>query len=310
VTSAPAPTRGGRPQRGTSRWWAALLAASVVLLGSLGLGFQATLARRLPSPADWTAAAALLEREALPGDAVALAPWWAERAREIVPARLPVLAFPRLAGEDLVGVRRVWLLALPGAPGGTGSAARDLAERAAPASRPSRLGALELSRHDLRAPLLPLAFLPDRLASAGVRVGDLACAANARLAFTCPSAPRARVAREVREIDYLPRTCVYARPSPGLPLAVTFRSVPLGRTLRGHTGIVGEAALEGHAHARLSVSVEAEELGSVEEPGEPGWHAFAMDTTRHAGAARDVTFTVAAGDVAERHLCFDAYTLP
>lgn len=293
------------------RAWAALFAAGIAALGVHGWWFHASLPGRLPSALDWRAAAAVLGRDARPGDAVALDPWWAERAREALPASIPVMAFPRLAGEDLVGVRRVWLLSLPRAPGRRLALTGDLSARAAAITKPQRLGGLELSRFDLRSPTLPLAFLPDRLSTATVSVGDRACARDARGVFRCPAAPFVIVSREVREVDYLPRPCLYAHPAPGEPLAIRFPSVPLGRALRGHTGIVGEAALDGEAPVRLTVKIDGEEAGAAEElPGEPGWHPFQIETLGRAGRTGDVTFVVTSADVDRRHFCFDAFVLP
>ncbi len=296
-----------------SRHCAVIFAAGVAALGLYGMSFYSTLPERLPAALDWRSAAALLARDARPGDAVALAPWWAERAREVLPASLPVMAFPRLAGEDLVGVRRVWLLSLPKAPGHRFDLEGDLAARAGAMAGPEQLGGLEVTRYDLRAPLVPLAFLPDRLAAAEVSAAGRACARDGRGVFRCPSPPFVVVAREVREVDFLPRPCLHAHPSPqpGAPLTIAFQGVPLGRALRGHTGIVGAEAPAGEAPIRLSVKIDGADVGAAEEPpGRPGWHTFQLDTTRYAGHVGAVTFTVEAAAADHRHLCFDAYTLP
>ena len=288
-----------------------MFAAGIAALGTYGLWFYAALPGRLPSPLDWRAAAALLGRDARPGDAVALDPWWAERAREVLPAWIPVMAFPRLAGEDLLGVRRVWLLSLPRAPGLRRELEGDLAARSAAVAPAQRLGRLEVKRFDLRSPTIPIAFLPDRLGTASVTVGDRACARDARGLFRCPAAPFVTVARQVREVDYLPRVCLYAHPAPGEPLAIRFPAVPLGRELRGHTGIVGEAALAGEAPVLLTVNIDGEKAGAAEEPpAEPGWHPFRIETSRLAGRAADVTFVITSDDVDQRHFCFDAFVLP
>ena len=121
------------------------------------------------------------------------------------------------------------------------------------------------------------------------------------------------VSREVREIDYLPRPCLYAHPGPdpSAPLVIEFPDVPLGRVLRGHTGIIGEAMLAGNAPVRLAVQVDGEELGAaVEAPRLPGWHTFQFDTTLRAGRSATLTFTVSAADPGQRLFCFDAMTLP
>ena len=306
-----------------ARHGAAALAAAVWALGLYGLLFMARLPGRLPTRLDWRAAAALVERDARPGDAVALSPVWAERARELLPERLPahpgapllVMAYPGYApgAEDLVGVRRVWLLSLPEAPGADRAIARDLAARSSGVDGPQRLGAIEVTRYDLRSPVLPLAFLPDRLGSARVRLGDAPCPAGRDGVFRCPGPPWLRVARQVREMDFLPRPCVYAHPGPdpASPLTIELPEVPMGRVLRGHTGIAGDAARRGGGPVRLSVKVDGEELGAVEEPPRrPGWHVFQLDTTRQAGRPHLLTFTVAARDPSARWFCFDAMTLP
>ena len=296
-----------------TRLAAALFALGVLALGASGLVFYATLPARLPSPLDWRSAAVLLARDARPGDVVALDPSWAERGREVLPASVPVLAFPRLAGEDLLGVRRVGLVALPRAPGRHATLERDLVARAGRAFGPLRLGGLEIARYDLRSPLLPLAFLPDRLATASVSAGGEACARDDRGAFRCPAISSVVVAREEREVDFLPRPCLFAHPAPpgAEPLTVVFPDVPMGRALQGHTAIVGEAALTASAPVEVAVKVDGEVVGTAEEPpGQLGWHAFRFDTPRAAGRVATVTFTVAAADAARREFCFDAYTLP
>ena len=330
VPPAPPPTRwqSARARARALLWppspatWAALFALVVAGLGLFGLGFEATLSSRLPSAIDWQAASALLAREARPGDVVALSPPWAERAREVLPERLPrhpdaalpVLALPGFAAGDelLPGVRRVWLLSLTGAPGHRGTIASELAARAEAVDGPLRLGALAVTRYDLPRPLLPLAFFPDRLATASVRMGEVACPRDARGRFRCPGPAWQTVARQVREIDLVPRVCIFAHPPVGgAPLVLSFPDVPVGRSMRGHTGIAADAALDGNAPVRLAVRIDGEDVGFAEEPpGRPGWHPFQLDTARLAGKPRTVTFEVRAADPTRRWFCFDATTLP
>ncbi len=295
------------------RLWAGLFAAVVALLGASGLSFYARLPSRLPSDIDWRAAAALVERDAKPGDAVALAPMWAERARQLLPAWIPVMALPRYGSdEDLVGVRRIWLLSLVDAPGFSFGIETDLAARAANLDGPQRLGAIEVMRYDLRSPLLPLAWLPDRIAGAEVSVGDRPCLPDAREVFHCPAQSWVHVSREVREIDYLPRPCLWAHPNPDpdAPLTIEFPDVPMGRLLYGHTGIVGDAALDGNAPVLLEVKVDGETVGLIQEPPRsPGWHRFQIDTSRDAGRTSTVSFTVSSADTERRWFCFEAMTL-
>ena len=285
-------TSGGA--RSAARAAAVLLAAGVVALGLYGLEFLAALPHRLPSPSDWQEVAARLGREAHPGDAVALAPWWAERARAVVPSSLPVLAFPRIAGEDLPGVRRVWLVALPGVPGGEGLLERDLAGRGVRATPAARVGGLELSRFDLTEPVLPLFRLSERIDGASVSPA---------------SGPHP--SREVREVDLLPRDCLVAQPSPGRsPLTLAFPAVPLGRTLRVFTGIVGEAALQGEAPVEVAIALDGRQVALAEEPpAAPGWHRTDVDTATLAGRTATLTVTLRTADRGPRPLCLEAYAL-
>ena len=311
-------------RRPTGPRLAAIAFAGVVAgLGAHGILFQAGLASRLPSALDWAAAQALLERDGRAGDAVALQPAWAERARLVVPARTPVFALPRYAGEDLVGVRRVWLLSIPGAPGVSPDPGVDLGDRAARADGPLRLGRLEAFRYDLAAPALPLAFLPDRIATATVRLGDAACEPETATSFRCaspgaavepasfgPSADAARVAREVRDVGGALRPCLVATPAaaPAPPLAIAFADVPMGRQLRVHAAPAG-AAPPGFAAERLAVQVDGEEIAAVDVTPTRGWGTVRIDTTGHGGRAREVTFVLSAPGPAGP-ICFDAVTLP
>ena len=94
-------------------------------------------------------------------------------------------------------------------------------------------------------------------------------------------------------------------------LTIEFPEVPMGRVLRGHTGIAGDAALRGGSPVRLAVAVDGEEVGAAQEPPrKPGWHVFQADTARHAGRAHRLAFTISAADPGARWFCFDAMTLP
>jgi hypothetical protein len=325
------PTRGERLRALARAWlwpprpetWAALLAAAVGGLGLHALLFQATLPSRLPSAVDWRAAAALLAREARPGDAVAVAPPWAGRARETLPERLPerpdvalpLLALPGYEGEDLAGVRRVWLVSLPDAPGTGGRIARVLAGRSEAVRAPQRLGALEVALHELRAPLVPLAFLPDRLAGAAARGAAGPCARQGRSAFRCGAEGGAW--RQVRDVEGRPRVCVLVRlPADGGPVALEFPDVPVGRALRGHVAAGREEAGAPSPDAgargdpvRVVLRVDGEEAGAAPAGAGPAaWAPFRIDTSRLAGPARAVTVEVRGAPGA--WACVEAMTVP
>jgi hypothetical protein len=279
--------------------------AAVALCGALAVLAQARTLGRLPSPLDWAATRALLERDARPGDAVAVSPPWAERARELFPSSVPVLAQQRYAGEDLVGVRRVFLVSLPDAPWARWDAELDLAERAARAEVPARLGGLEVTRYDLAFPTIPLAFLPDRLGQAVVTLGGLPCVAEGAGRFRCGDGV-AELSRAVREVAGVPRPCLSARSAAPLeaPVAVAFPPGRIGRTLHGHLGLAGEA--RGAAPVRVAALLDGEEVGAAEVAG-AGWVAFKIDMTRSAGQTRSLTLVLTSpGRLA---LCLDALVL-
>lgn len=267
-----------RPER--PRALAVLALAALVGSAAAALLAQARLPARLPSPLAWSAAGALLARDARPGDAVVVAPPWLERAREIAPQGVPVVAAAQLEGERLAGVARAWLLSAPGAPPGGWEAEAALASRASRADA-QRLGALEVTRFDLSAPVLPLASLEVH------------------------APPPARAG--LREVGGLPRRCLLFTPTPGAPLTLTFPAMRLGRTLAGHAALLPGP---GDAPVRLAFQVDGAEVGAVEvKPGD-GRLAWQVDTSHAASGAREVTVVAtAAGDVV-RPVCLEALALP
>jgi hypothetical protein len=283
--------------------WAALLAFLVAAAGLWGLWFQATLPGRLPGTTDWRAVAAVLSREARPGDAVVLSPPWAERAREFLPDRipgrpdvaLPVLALPSYAedAEDLPGVRRVWLVALPGVPRLRATIPAQLALRSERVEPPLRAGGLDVVLHELRSPVLPRWSLPEALPTASVRPEG------------------APVSRQVREVDRIPRACAlvaFDGPAPG-PVSLRLPGVPLGTSLRGHVGLVGDVA-GGAPPVSLRVKVDGVEVGRAEATPARPWAAVRADTSRLAGGTREVEVEVVPTGPLPQGACVDLRALP
>jgi len=291
----------GRPP--APRAWAMVFGAGAVATGVAAILAQAGLPGRLPSAQDWAAVRALVERDARPGDAVAVCPPWAERVRELLPTSVPVLARTRFAGEDLAGVRRVWLLSVPAAPGFSWDAELDLLERATRSAPAETIGALAVSRLDVSFPTLPLAFLPDRLGGAEVTLGAAPCAPDGAGGFRCGGVP-ARVARDVREVGGAPRPCLVAVLGGDAPLTLTFPSVRAGRLVRGHAGAPGGALA---APLRVAVILDGEEAGAAEVSG-GGFVPFQIDTTRFAGAPRTLSLVLTT-PASGAEICLDAATL-
>ena len=200
-----------------------MLVAALVALGLASLDARARLTDRLPSPLDWRALTALLERDARPGDLVAILPPWLERARLAVPARLPVLATSALEAEWLPGVRRVWLVA---------AERRHHPGHAAPAGRPHRLGRHPAAGAAAGDPARPgRAGAPAGLAGASGAAGRPAGGRSRgwpAAAWSCPRGPaRWRASR--------------CRPS------------PLGNALAGHAALLPPSSA---GPARLLVQVD------------------------------------------------------
>jgi hypothetical protein len=290
---------------------AAAFVLLVALAGAASLVAEGRLGARLPSPLDWAALGALVERDARPGDALVLSPAWAERARLATRATVPVLSSTGWTDEDLPGVKRLWLVALPRAPGFSWDVESALLARSSRNDPALPLGGLEVTRTAVAAPELPLAFLPDRLARAQVRLGDALCAREAG-AFRCP-APGGGfvdVVRTVREVGGAARPCFTApaEAGAGAALTITFPAVPVGRTVRGHAGVAGDPPRARDAAVRIAVRVDGEEAGAADVSG-PGWRSFAIDTARFAGRVRELALVVATPGPTGP-LCLDAVTLP
>jgi hypothetical protein len=301
-----------RPTRGGMVAWAFLLGTA--LAGAVSLGTQTRIAARLPSELDWRAAAALLERDSRAGDVVVVAPSWAERARGELPARVPVFSLARYVGEPLVGVRRAWLVSLSGVPFVGDRLAREIAARASADGGAQRIGALTVTRYDLAQPRRAIAFLPDWLGQAKVKLGEVPCEADGPTAHRCPGTPAlrvARVAREVREVGGAPRPCVSAALGSAAegPLSITFPTVPMGLELDGGVGVVGRAPSD--ATVRVALQLDGEEATAVElAPGAPEWKRFVVRTGALAAEPHDVTLVLSSPHPAGRTVCFDLWTLP
>jgi hypothetical protein len=306
-----------RPAAG--RLAAGLFAAAIVLAGGMGVGFQAALPSLLPSPLDWRATTALLERDARRGDALVVSPAWAERVRMIVPRGLRVVASSAsaseaaplgAAGAELEGVRRVWLVSLTGVPGFSWAPELELLARSAAPEPPLRVGQLQITRFELSHPDLPLATLGEGLAGARVELGSTPCAADGPR-FRCASdRTEAEIERAVVEVRGLPRSCLLVKVAgEAAPIRITFPAIRVGRSLRGNAGLAappgGEAV--GSLPLTIAVRVAGEDAAAVQVDG-AGWPTYRVDTGRWAGERHPISIElVAPGD---RAVCLQAVTLP
>ncbi len=280
VAARAAPARAWAARPSSPRVGAILLSIGLIAAGLAALLAQLSLPARLPAPVDWHAAAVLLARDARPGDVVVLAPAWLERARQVAPHGVPVVAAARLDGELLPGVVRAWLLSAGDAPRAGWEAETELARRATRADA-QRLGALEAIRFDLSTPVLPLASLADH--------------------------PPRPAGTGMRDAGGLPRRCLLLTPVPGTALVLPFPGTRLGRSLTGHAALLPGP---GDAPVRLAFQVDGAEVGAVEVRASDGWLPFQLDTRQSAVGAHELTLVVTAAGAAARPVCLEALALP
>jgi hypothetical protein len=250
------------------------LVVGLVLLGLASLDARGRLADRLPAPRDWRALGALLDRDARPGDLVAILPPWLERARQVAPAALPVLATSALDTEWLPGIRRVWLVAAEGVA--TLGPSLPLSGRAG-ASVTQQVGRLQVTRLDLARPVIPGASLAEWTG------------ADTRW----------------REVGGVARRCMELAPDAGPPLGPEPPPLLLGSALGGHVALLPASAA---GPARLLVRIDGAPPVPVLVTAADEWQPFRVDTLRFAETSRSVTLEAEAPPGAL--LCVEALVLP
>ncbi len=289
---------------------AGLAAFAALVLAALGsLGFQGMRLARVPSRGDDDAVAARIRAAARPGDAVLLVPLWAERPRLALRGGPPVFSLP--AGDpDLGRVGRLWVVAFPDLPfTGVDAELARLRGRFGAPKVDAEVGRLRLLRFDL-PPQPPRWHFRDHLRAAQVTLDARPCpwttGGGQEPRFQCARAPWNYVGAEIREIDYLPRRCIWAHPATRVPLVIRFPTAPHAGTLVVHGGLVGESALRPHlAPVHLEAYAGDRDLGGLTVPPRPGW--FERRLPLPGGDPGPVRFVVSTPSDGDRHFCFDAW---
>lgn len=293
--------------------------AIVIASALLSLLFYARLPAAFPSAEDEAAVRARIAAAGQAGEAILLAPHWAERAR-LFGFDLPVLNLSRGATpEDLAGWTGLFVLAFDDLPRADRAAAFELVRRAGfeLKGRVETFGKLSLAHFRQAAPRAAIFRASEALdqASASVETAHgerLPCRREGR-GLRCPGGGRGQrsslLRGEIREIHFKPYRCISAAPAPGGPLAIEFRGVPLGTSLDLLAGPIGQANLRRQARAPItfSAAIDAEEVGRWSwNPGEPEERRASIDTRGLTGGAHALRFEIA-GDA--RHpidFCFEA----
>jgi hypothetical protein len=218
----------------------------MVLAAIFAIGFHLRLPSLLPSEDDYRAMAEAVTREAAPGDAVFLHPWWIERARLFIPASIPVVSYLDDEADPLEEHPRIWVLAQPDLPGSPNRRfERAFAPHRVKIGEARRFGRLELSLYRNQRYRQVLYSATDALASAHAYVeseGQRADCPWDGQAFRCPVGRDLRVAAEWHELYYQPARCLWMHPPGGAArLVVELPPAPPGR-LRLESGITWESA--------------------------------------------------------------------
>jgi hypothetical protein len=278
--------------------------AALVGLSLACAGFWLVLPPARPAPEDTARAAAAVRAEWAPGDAIAVRPWWAQRAREHL-GELPWVLSRDLEAEDLSRFSRLWVLAQPGHHGRLWRDGRNAleAERA--------FGPLRLARYRLPPPEEVLfdfrARLQDARVSMRTRGGERPCAPWLQDRWVCSPADWNFVGRMIVELGADPREVIWTHPSEEGPISIAYEGVPHGRALLVHTGFTPPAAraLDG-GPVGLEVEVDGQVLGRIEQENQTGFFPTRIDLTRLPDRPHRVTFRVSAPRAGMRHFCWTA----
>lgn len=272
------------------------------MAGVGSLVFWLTLDERLPTDEDWEGAHALVTQRSQDGEAIVLAPTWATRGRDFLTSR-PVYTLDDYENGELVGVSRVWLVALDEAPRFDVQPAR--AKLGTSAGEAIRVGALSVEPFDTGAALVPWR-LSDVVRRASVSLGGAKhqpCSWR-KDRFQCSRGEWNAVHAGWFEVEEHPMRCVWAHPVGPDPLQITIDGVPAGARLVGRGAFVGRAAAQSGAHVDLEVMRDGRSVGTKRFENVPGRQPFELQWDDGTGS---VTFAVTTPNAGRRHFCFDAW---
>jgi hypothetical protein len=309
--SSPRPAKRGR-------YWALM----VPVLGLLELAAHFYFARRAPNGDEWSAVRPLVASFYQSGDAVVVAPHWAEpMARlafgdDLMPlrdvARPDVTRYGRVLEVSTLGRRAPELLGWK-------------------IVREERKGKFALRALENPSPVNVTFDFTDHIdpSVASVRVekppSPVDCAFNAAAAvesgglggapvfpaarFVCPGEPN-HVFVGVTIIDdetAHPRRCVWSHPPGSAELVTRFRDVPLGSKIHGHAGVGWLIERDRTTPPfTIKVVVAGQEVGHVVHVSGDFWKLFELTLPEPlARRTADVEFRVSAPG-AGTHVCFEA----
>ena len=159
----------------------------------------------------------------------------------------------------------------------------------------------------VRRPSPPAWEAAAQMASARASLGDSPCLQSGS-ALRCGAPAWSYVGRVHRRIGGVRHACVWAHPTAGTPLTVTFAGVPRGRELTVRHGLSDPAVDQDRAGAsiRIDVAQDGAPPESGVQPNRKGWFSFAVVRAAGDGQPGDVSFTISAPRDNARDFCFDA----
>ena len=299
-----------------------LEAVLVLTCALLSLLFWARLPSAFPTPSDEAALRDRLAAQARAGEAVLLAPHWAERPR-LWGLALPVLNLSREAtAADLARWPGRWVLSFDELPRADRAAAFARLERAGfvQAGEVETYGALSLTHFQSAAPREVSFRASDALESARAFValegGSVKACRRAGDALSCLGGEGGRQSRpslirgETREIHFKPYRCLTLAPLGLSPLAIEFPDVQLGGALDLLAGPIGQANLRRERRAPLTfrAAIDGERVGEwTWQPGDPVEQRATIDTRRFGEGAPHVLGFEVTGDARQPiDFCFEA----
>ena len=293
----------------TSKRWIWLL---VPLLALCEVGAHGLIRARVPGDDAWRRAAALVRAELRSGDAVTVAPTWAD---PILRRHLGDLIPLAMAGRsDLAAYRRLWALSIRGhRPDVPGAAGPTLQREFGPVTVLRYDLPTPTVRHDLvehlfdarveqgkRAEPCPLRTLaPPRGGGLGKGVippgKRFVCNAKSARGFVAPVV--------LEDLALAPRYCTFHPALKRGPVRVTFANVPLADELVFHAGLYYEDERHGKgAPVHMRVLIDGAERGSLTHRDGDGWVRFTVPTPAHAPAT--VTIEVDSSRPHKRGFCW------
>lgn len=244
------------------------------------------------------------------GDAFAIRPWWAARAREFL-GDLDFVAARDLASEDLSRFRRLWVLSLPGSAELGGPFADGRAMRLSDKC----FGRVRVQRFALGEPRRVLFDLRARLHEAEVRIhtrsGPRPCTRWVEDRWICSREHWAYVGQVVIELGTDPREVIWAHPIADGPTEITYPSVPGGSSLVIFTGLTPSAArVSDGATVEMSVELDGRKLTTIVQANETGFFRHEIDIRAFGPGPHQLSLRIRTARIGMRHFCFTGEVRP